>query len=229
MNNYIKLLNKNNGGNVFILGAGPSLFFNMKNPFFKELKKYGKIICVNSSILAEKNPDFWMSCDHLCVRWSWFSIVKKAKCFKIVRDSWVKYKDDTKGFYFFSPRVTPEDQIDLEDDGLMYCNSTNAAIDFGIKCDYKNIFILGLDHSTIEGNDHFWQFFNKKSQPRQLKPAQGQWEQQKSLFPIHLQSYKALNKFSEHKNCKIYNCNLKSKVEVFEKINFRDILKIIKK
>jgi len=229
-NNYIKFINSHKGENCFILASGPSLFFAMKNFIFKDIKKYSKIICVNSSILAENNPDYWISCDHLCVRWSWFNLVKNNNCTRIVRDSWVKYKDDTEGFYFFSPRKTPEDQIDFNEKRLMYCNSTNASIDFAIQCGFKNIFILGLDHKKIENKDHFWQFFHKKDQPKQIKPAQGQWEQQKSVFEIHLKSYNVLNEFANHKKVKIYNCNPDSKVEVFDKIDFKNSFdKILKR
>jgi len=229
MNSYTKLLNKHKGENAFILGAGPSLYFNKLNPIFENIKKYGKTISVNSSILANPEPDYWISCDHLCVRWSWFSLVKKMKGIKIVRDSWIKYKEDTKGFYFFSPRKTTEDQIDFRDEGLCYCNSTNSAIDFAIKSGFSNIFILGLDHKRVNDKDHFWQFFSKKNQPNQIRPAQGKWDQQKSVFPIHIQSYKALRRFAEYKNCKVYNCNIDSEVEVFEKIEFKNILEIIKR
>ena len=226
MNTYTQLIDKNKGENCFILGAGPSLFSNMNNYLFYDLKKHGIIITVNSAILA-CDPHYWISCDHLCVNWSWWPKVKNSKCIKIVRNSWLKYKDDIEGFYIFSPRSTPEDAINFEDEGLMYCNSTNSAIDLGIKFGCKNIFILGLDHNAIEGKHHFWQFFEKP--PRQIRPAQGPWPQQKNLFPIHLQSYKALKSFAKYKKCEIYNCNPESKVDVFKKIKFEDIEKYLQK
>lgn len=233
MNSYLQLINRHRGSAAFIFGAGPSLWHNMQNSFFYDLKKYGTIISVNSSIMACKEPNFWISCDSLCMRWSWWPQVLSSGCIKIVRNSWLKYKDDIKGFYIFNPRKTPEDRIDYEEQNLMYCNSTNASIDFGIQLvskniGSKNIFILGLDHKLLDGKHHFWQFFPKNKQPRQIRPAQARWETQKSVFPIHLQSYKALKEFAEHKNVKIYNCNPESKVEVFEKIKFGDVEKIIK-
>ena len=222
--NYTKFIDKHKGENCFILAAGPSLYDCMQSSLFCELKKHGIIVTVNSSIMS-CDPDYWISCDSLCRNWSYWPSVLNSKCIKIVRDSWLKYKDELNGFLYFSPRKTPEDKIDFEEQNLMYCNSTNAAIDFSIQCGCKKIFILGLDHRTINEKHHFWQFFEKP--PRQIRPAQGRWEQQKSLFPIHLQSYKALKSFADYKKIEIYNCSMKSKVEIFEKIKNKDIEKYL--
>ena len=225
---YTELLNKDYGENCFILAAGPSLYEISKNSFFPKLKKYGTVICVNSSIIAFNEPDYWISTDALTLRWSWYNLVRKSKSIKIVRSSWLnKHKDEIEGFYVFNPRNTPEDEIDFEDTGLMYCNSTNAAIDFGIKCGVKKIFIMGLDHNLIDSKHHFWQFLPLREWPIQNKPAQGGWSTQRKVFPIHLQSYKALKKFAEYKNCEIFNCNIESNVKVFKKIRFEEIEKII--
>jgi len=227
MNTYTQLIDKKNIENCFILGAGPSLFSNMNNSLFCDLKKHGIIITVNSAILAEKEPHYWISCDHLSTRWSWWEDVKNSRCIKLVRNSWLKYKDDQKGFFYFKPRTTSEDIIKSEEKRLCYCCSVSSSIDFSLQMDCKKIFILGLDHNTVDVKHHFWQFFEKGKQPRQIRPAQGPWDQQKSVFPIHLQSYKALKRFAEYKNCKIYNCNPESKVEVFEKIMFKEIEKYL--
>ena len=233
---YIELLDKfRDKENIFILGAGPSLWANMQVPFFHQLREYGIVICVNSAIMAFEEPNFWISTDSLCLRWSWFSgYIRKSNCIKIVRSSWLdKHKEEIEGFYIFEPRKTKEDEINFDGKGLMYCNGTNAAIDLGIRLlekliGVKRIFILGLDHGTIEGKHHFWEFLDKKNQPTQNKPAQGNWKKQKSVFSIHLQSYKALKKFAEYKNVEVYNCNENSKVEIFQKIKFEEIEKYLK-
>lgn len=233
-NSYLEIRDKYRGVSCFIFGAGPSLWSNMHEPFFQEIPKHGITIAVNSAVIAFENMElnYWISTDSLCLNWSWFSdFLRKSKCTKIVRSSWLKeHKDKIKGFYIFRRRNTPENEIDFKENGLMYCNSTNAAIDFAIQYSnkIKKIFICGLDHDTIDGKHHFWQFFEKYKQPRQLKPAQGPFSQQQMVFPIHLESYKMLKKFAEHKGIKIFNCNPKSKVNVFEKIKFEEMLKIIK-
>lgn len=223
MNTYTELIDKHKGENCFIYGAGPSLFYNMQEPFFKELKNNGIVITVNSAIIAEEEPDFWISNDHLTVNWSWFVKVRNSKCIKVIRNSWLEYKQEFDEFYIFKPRETSEDVIDFEENALAYCCSVSSAIDFGIQCGCKKIFLLGLDHCEYKGRHHYWQFFSRKNQPRQLKPAQGPFSQQKSLFPIHLKAYKALKGFAEYRGCKIYNCNPDSLVEVFKKIKFKNI------
>ena len=176
--------------------------------------------------MAENEPDFWISTDSLCLRWSWFSeYVRKSKCIKIVRSSWLeKHKEEIDGFYIFEPRKTKESEIDIEDLGLCYSNSLSASIDFSLKLGgAKRIFVLGLDHNLIKGKHHFWQNYLLKNWPIQNKPAQGGWSTQRSVFPIHLQSYKALKEFAEYKNAEIYNCNPNSHVKVFKKIKFEEI------
>jgi len=225
MNTYKQLINRHTGKNCFILGAGPSLHSNMQTPFFKSLHRYGIVIVVNSAVLADKKFDYWVSNDSLCRNWTWWKYVKKGKGIKVVRNSWRKFKKELDGFLYFKPRPTSEDIINSDDVGLCYCCSVASSIDLSIQMSCKKIFLLGLDHKIVQGKHHFWQFF--KSPPRQLRPAQGPWQQQKSLFPIHLQSYNALKKFSKYKNCKIYNCNSNSNVEVFKKIKFKDVRKYI--
>jgi len=227
MNTYTQLIDKHKGENCFIYGAGPSLYHHMQSKFFKSLYKYGIVIVVNSAIIAEKEPSFWISCDHLATNWTWWEDVKKSKCIKLVRSSWLKYKDNQDGFFYFKPRPTSEDLISPEDEGLCYCCSVSSSIDFSLQMGCKKIFVLGLDHKSIDGKHHFWQFFDRKKQPRQLRPAQAKWEVQKSVFPIHMKAYEALEKFSQYKKSKIYNCNPESKVNCFERIKMEDVKKIL--
>ncbi len=229
MNTYTQLIDKHEGEICFIYGCGPSLYLNIFEDDFNEIVNRGIRIAVNSSVMVKDHFDYWISNDHLCVNWDWFSMVKKSKCTKIVRDSWEKYTEDIEGFYIFSPRKTSEGEIDFKDDGLSYCSSIPTSVDFSIKCGFKNIFLLGADHclDNKTGYHHFWQFFPKEDQPRQLKPAQSLWACQKKVFKYNNMAYKALSKFAEYKDCKIYNCNPESKVEVFEKIEFKDIKNIL--
>ena len=226
INTYKKLIKKYNGEkkNCFVLGAGPSLYYNMKEKIFSKLSEYGLVICVNSAIMAKKDCDIWISCDSLCRKWSWFpEYVEKSKCIKIVRNSWLKYKSELEGFLYFSPRPTPEDVINPNDDGLCYASSTPSAIDLSIQCGCKKIFILGLDHYGGNGVNHFWHLFPRNKQPRQNKPAQGPWTQQKQVFSFNVQVYEALKNFAKYKNIKIYNCNPISKMNVFERIKFKNM------
>jgi len=228
MNTYTQLIDKHKGENAFVLGAGCSLYFNTKEPLFSKLHEYGIVIAVNSAVLADKKFDYWVSNDSLCRRWSWWKNVKKGKGIKVVRNSWLEFKKDLDGFLYFKPRPTSEDIINSEDVGLCYCSSVPSSIDLAIQMGCKKIFILGLDHTDHSGKDHFWQLWPSNLRPSAHPPAQGPWHQQSSLFPIHLKAYKALKKFAKEKNVEIYNCNPKSKVEVFKKIEFKNMKKLNK-
>ena len=66
MNTYTQLINKHEGENCFIYGAGPSIYYHMYNSMcttWTWLFEYGIRIAVNSSILAETEPDYWISND----------------------------------------------------------------------------------------------------------------------------------------------------------------------
>jgi len=225
---YTELLDKDykNKENIFILGAGPSLYKNTLDSFFPRLRKYGIIICVNSSIMAI-DPDIFITNDHLVTFWDYWEKVLNSKCIKIVRNSWLKYKDEIKGFYIFEPRKTKEDIVDFNEKGkLCYCSSVISALDFSIQCNnISKIFLLGVDQCLDErtGYHHFWEYLPKKQQPRSLKRIQANWESQKKVFKYNNMSYKALKEFAGYKNVEIYNCNENSSVEVFKKIKFEEI------
>ncbi len=233
---YTELLDKfRDKENIFILGAGPSLFSCMKNnSLFSKLKKYGIVICVNSSIMEEPEPDYWISNDHLVTFWSYWQTILNSNCIKIVRDSWLKYKEEIKGFYIFCPRSTPEYIVDFNEKGkLCYCSSILTSLDFSIQCENINkIFLLGVDQCLDKetGYHHFWQLLPRDKQPRELgKKVLTSWEQQKKVFKYNNMAYKALRKFAEYKNVEIYNCNKNSKVETFQKIKFEEVEKLLKK
>ena len=83
---------------------------------------------------------------------------------------------------------------------------------------------LQKDHYIVDGKTHFWEYFPKDKQPRGPKsPIQ----QQESVFEFNNLAFNALKDFANFRNVKIFNCNMKSKVDVFEKIDFNDVGKII--
>ncbi len=235
---YIELLDKfGDKENIFILGAGPSLYKNTLDSFFPRLKEYGIVICVNSSIMACKEIGFetnvWLSNDALCRRWSYYQDLVKnnSKIYRIVRNSWLKYKDEVKNFYIFCPRSTSESDIDFEEQNLIYPSSVPSALDFSIQCENINkIFLLGVDQCLDKetGYHHFWENYPISKQPKELKKVLTNWGQQKKVFKYNNMSYKALKEFAEYKNVEIYNCNPESSVKVFPKIKFEEIIKIIK-
>jgi hypothetical protein len=236
MDTYLKLRNKFCGESCFILGAGPSLYYNFCCSFRKDKIDEHVVISVNSGILAtewDTTPDtgkrFWLSNDALCRKWSWWKKVMNSNATKIVRNSWLKYEKELPDFLMFKPRPTSEGVIGEGDHGLSYCSSVPSSIDLAIQLGCKSIFLLGVDHFDKDGVDHFWQYFSKKDRPRQLAPAQANFSQQKKVFPINDLAYEALAKFAIIKGVEIYNCSIDSKVTNFKHIHFEVALQMAKR
>tara|TARA_Y100000310_G_scaffold57488_2_gene52734 strand:+ start:58834 stop:59619 length:786 start_codon:yes stop_codon:yes gene_type:complete len=250
MNNYISLRNEPREMSCFILGAGPSLYFNWRYPTYDNLNGKGLVFCVNSAVMSTKSCHYWISTDTLCMKWSWWKkmMEKNTHTIKVVRDSWLKYQDELKkyefegttasehfdgpdegGFLYFKARPTPENIINPDDEGLSYCSSMAAAIDLAIQMGSDKIFVFGLDHCSFQGKDHFWQFWIKHNHPTAEPGAQWNWNKQQEVFPIHLQAYEALRGYAESRGSKIYNVNHRedgewiTKVDVFDKITLSEM------
>jgi len=235
LNSYLILKDVTKGWSAFVCGAGPSLYDAYTSPRFKEMFNH-VVISANSSIMAmpwrtspaNLKTRYWISNDSLCIRWSWWRThLKKAICTKIVRNSWwPKFKNQIEDFLIFTPRRSPENEIDPEGVGLAYCSSVPTGLDLAIFLGCKNIFLLGVDHCKRGKYTHYWQ--RLPNPPRQLRPAQGPFKVQQRVFPINDLAYKALHGYADIKGVKIYNCNPNSKVEEFEKITFEQAFRIIK-
>ncbi len=235
MNTYTKLIGKHKGENCIILGAGTSLYDLCISNHFKEILNH-VVIFVNSAFIPlskfELDPEkhFFVSTDVLVKRWSYWKDVKKSNCTKVVRDSWLKYKDELDGFLYFEPRSTPEDVVDFEeDDGLCFCSSICASLDLAIKLGVKNIFFFGVDHCRDSNNrHHYWQLlYDRENWPTANANIYDSWEKQEKVFEYNNMAYKALSKFAKYKNIKIYNCSDISKVTVFDKISIDNVFKMI--
>ncbi len=227
MKSYETLIDKYKGQNksAFILGAGTSLYSAWSCFRFSEIFNH-VVVAVNSGIVAteweEGDPEdrYWISNDALCMRWTWWDKVKKSKATKIVRNSWLKHEDKIKDFLIFNPRPTSEDVVNPEDKSLCYPSSIPSAIDLCIQMNIYHIFLLGVDQYKCGDKTHFWQLMPEEYYQRQLKPAQGPWEQQKKSFGLNIKSYEALREFAIDRSTFIHNCSPFSKVNVFHKIDF---------
>jgi len=235
MNTYTSLIGKHEGENAFVLGAGTSLYDLCVSYSFPEIFNH-VVISINSSIMVthweEGDPDkrYFISNDSLCRRWSWWEKVLNSKCTKIVRDSWLKYKDELPGFLFFKPRPTSEGIIDSDDEGLAYCSSVPSGIDLAIQMGCKRIFVFGLDHNRCGDATHYWQLlWDKKDWPTQNRPAQQPYKGQEKVFEISNLAYAALESWAISKKVEIYSCSPTSSVKAFDKINFDQAKIIIEK
>jgi hypothetical protein len=185
------------------------------------------MLTVNSAILktnwsAPCNDNTlrgWISNDSLCRKWSYFDKVKKDHCYKIVRDSWLKYESELKDFLFFKPRKTREDVIEENDDGLLYNSSVPSAIDLAIKLGFKEIYLFGIDHIAIGDRTHFWQFLPKELQPKEkilgkdrtiyaapvriMQPI----PMQKNVWKMNVDVFNSIINYAKIKNVSIKNVN----------------------
>jgi len=235
MQTYKVLENKHIGENAFVLGAGTSLY----GLDLRYIHDY-VVLSVNSSILlmpwdvGSNDKRYWISNDSLVRRWSYWERVKQAHAVKLVRNSWEKYYDEIPDFLYFWRRHTPENLIDPDDDGLCYCSSVPTSIDLAIYMGCKNIFILGVDQYSKSGKRYFWQLDDKIENPFMIfknKISEKGWlpnlRQQQWTYGYDKQAYEALEKYSKIKDVKIYNCNMMSRVNAFEKIKFDMVKDII--
>jgi len=201
---------------------------------------------------------YWTSNDVCAMLWSYWSQVLDSKCNKVIRDSWEKhydylepYKND---FYEFSPRTgwvgapqninellygegckepkTSEEQDDaikIDEKALCSISSIPSAIDLAIQMGCKKIFLLGVDHYMAGKYSHFWDYLPQKEKPRvSIGGYRATHRMQNAMFEENMKTYNALNRFAEKKNAQIFNCNHKSRVKAFDKIDFDEALEIIK-
>ena len=212
----------------FVVGAGSSL----SSIDLSEVFEYS-IFSVNSSIILmpwESGPAdrrYWVSNDALCMGWSYWSKLTSCNCNKIVRTSWLKHFNKVDDFYFFHPRNTSEGIIDSNDDALAYCSSVPTALDIAIKMNLNPIFLLGVDQNFPKSSNgsHFWHNLPTNDQPRRSAGGTPPRSAQSKTFLYNNMAYKALSKFARSKGIEIYNCNERSSVEEFKKIDFGDFRK----
>ena len=228
---YIEIIDRDKlTGPGFVVGAGSSLSYLDISGIFEHT-----VFSVNSSIIlmpwesGESKKRFWISNDALCMGWSYWKKLQKCKCNKIVRTSWLKHFNKLSDFYFFHPRSTSEGVVDKNDDGLSYCSSVPTAIDLAIKMGVNPIFLIGVDHSFSKNHSgtHFWQDLPKTSQPTSKSGGPPPRNAQSRVFLYNNMAYQALSSFARSKSIDIFNCNKRSSVDEFKKIDFMDYKKYI--
>lgn len=230
MNTYTKLINKyKNNEKCYVIGAGLSLHKLIYNKDFIKIQD-SVVITVNSAILAMKwekgiqDNRYFVSDDFIVTKWSYWNSVLSSKCNKVIRSSWVKHKDEIKGFnefFIFEPRNTPENIINYNEKALAYASSVLSSIDLALQMGCKKIYLLGVDHYTDGWRSHFWQYWTYSKWPKgPLSPI----TQQKESFNHNIQAFEALKGFADYLGAEIYNCSKDSKVEVYKKIDFKETI-----
>ena len=229
---YTEILdNRYRGKPGFIVGSGPSVSRLDISSIFDHV-----VFSVNSSIMLMQWDEgvsdgrFWVSNDALCMGWSYWDKVLSSKCNRVVRTSWLKHFDRVRDFFFFHPRLTPEDVVDSKDDGLSYCSSVPTALDMAIKLGINPIFLLGVDHNFVSMNNgsHFWHNLPRREWPTRAAGGASPRCAQSKVFLYNNMAYGALFDFARSKGISILNCNIRSSVKCFKKISFEDYKKYIK-
>lgn len=234
MKDLERFRNIHEGKKCFICGAGCSIgFLDLEG-----IHSY-PVICVNSSILLMpwKEPGdvlsrFWVSTDVLCIQWDYFwSKVVRWECTRVVRNSWSRSSEKTKGiqFYYYHPRQNPTSIPEGTEKGLMAGSSILSAMDLALLLGCKQIFLLGVDHRMHNGNSHFWQVWPVKDRPkREGKPGNFMpcQRQQSSVFKSNLRQFELLAEYANGLDAKIYNCSHISQVPTFDRISLEDALKL---
>ena len=222
---YTLLKDKHIGESCFVVASGTSLHRLDISGIHNHV-----VICVNAGILLmnwEKGkPDkrYWISNDAFCRQWSYWKNVIEARANKIVRDSWRRYFRELKGFYVFSPRPTDENKVNPEDTGLCHCSSVPTAVDLALQMGCKKICLLGVDQYIRKyGRRYFWEHWPKRERPRFQKMMHSIFHQSKT-FILNNKVYKQLKIFADYKKAVIYNCNLSSKIDIFEKLELNKLL-----
>ena len=224
---YSILKNCHEGENCFICGAGLSFFDIINSNSFANIHKH-VVISVNSSIIAlnwekgDRKNRYWISNDSAVRLWNYWDKAKTSKATKIIRDSWSKYYSEIpKDFLVFSPRSSNKN-IDFNEDKLSFVSSVPTAIDLALQMGCKKIFLLGCDHYTANNKSHFWQRYPKEERPT-TKGHYAPIVAQNFIFAQNMKSYQSLKNFAEYKKCDIYDCSIKGRIKVFNKIQFESI------
>jgi hypothetical protein len=92
----------------------------------------------------------------------------------------------------------------------------------------KNIYLLGIDQQIVGTRTHFWTYWPPHKQPKAQPWFMTPYEQQEKVFDINVLAYTALREFALHKGATILNCNPDSKLDVFDKIPFGDVVEQLK-
>jgi hypothetical protein len=114
-----------------------------------------------------------------------------------------------------------------------------ASIFLAINMNYKNIFLLGTDHSmhqdiVVNKNSNLCIAIKHFNSSDSLKPFYSDYLEQNILkidqfflmWSLTFQGYYQLKKYSEINNIQIYNTSLNSFIDAFPKIDLEKVLKI---
>lgn len=223
---YFTELIPDNTEHLFILGSGPTLFGNMVTKIWNKVIQH-PILAINSSILSvdwregEIKNRYWFSNDPMCYKWSYMDQVLSYRMNTIISSLWKKrYFTNQENTYFY--KCSDE----ICDDKLLSTTSLIAAIDFVIKKQFKNIYLLGCDHCVFKSRTHFWQFLPENQQPvredGRSVPTQSK-HMQSYFFRKSMKKIESLSYYALKNSISIFNCSYISKIRCFPQQDIRDL------
>ncbi len=221
------------GKTAFVIGSGPSLAFADLSLLSQHIT-----IAVNSGYLAFPSSDFFLSDDHEVARWSYFQ-----KDLKQSKTTVLLYEDKLKKeAHLFGDRLVlfrhrhgyhvtdPYSHNDKKNHILQARTSVGSAIHVAHIMGCDRIILLGIDCRRLEGKRYFWEFNQKKYNISRsdgvplvkFKRVRKRGVQTDSDL-IQIQDYWTKFGGELNKKCNIYNASTLSTLNIFPKIEWKDI------
>lgn len=212
------------GEKCFIIGTGPSL----KIEDLDQLHKKG-ICCfaTNKIYLAfdktEWRPNYYVVQDNLFLEYIAEDIKKLSIKDKFVGDSnsdfWIN-EDDGLKFHLVSRKIYPG--MPKFSDDISRCiydgmTVTYSAMQVAAYMGFSEIYLLGIDFNMVgkvnDDRNHFVKGYIAKNEKVNIAD-------QSSV----LHAYMSAKKYADDNGIKIYNATRGGKLEVFERVNFDDVI-----
>lgn len=219
-----KYKNAHKGEKCFIIGTGPSL----KIEDLERLHKHGMCcLATNKIYLAfdktEWRPDYYLVQDALYIQNNADEIKKIKIKEKFVSDSYLSFWDeenDAIKYHVIERKIyskMPKFSSDIARGIYNGWTVTYSAMQIAAYMGFSEIYLLGVDFNIIgnicDERNHFIKGYYSKNE----KVSNGDQE-------VVLHAYMSAKKYADDNGIKIYNATRGGKLEVFERVNFDDII-----
>ena len=232
-----KLHNVHQGQRCFIIGNGPSLTPNDLDRIKDEYSfAANRIYHIFDS--TKWRPSYYVSIDSTVIPFEINNIKSKMSCPKFINYKAKVFgrKQEDNIWYICLKgkfRINPRDPVadTLNDDLSKYVTwvhtVTVTSIELAIYMGFKEIYLLGVDHSYAKKVDRSGKVYDdptvKSSYFEGMKDFQGKPDKGSVMFQYiesSNYSYELAKKFAQEKDVKIYNATRGGKLEIFERVNF---------
>jgi len=152
---------KHEGRDIVVLGTGPSL-----HSLDKKLLEGKVVICVNSSILKYREPDYYFSSDGGVCQHSHWKYVREGK-FPIILGSegcgshvqkYGNMPPDREACYYAKKKIVPPVMRKDAQAIIFGASSVHCAVHFAVICGAKRIIVIGCDCVYVGNICHFYDY-----------------------------------------------------------------------